>query len=408
MASDEQPFEASAAIAGSRPDSFPLLDGLRGLAALAVFAFHGFLIIGWNDVPEWVDRVGETQVRAFTSVTTYMGWEAVAVFYVMSAFLLYRPFVLARMEGQSSDVGRFAIRRVARILPAYWLALVLLGLLGRGSNVFSLSGLRDYFLFGQIYSGQGTTWNNPVEPAWTICVEVSFYIFLPVWAWLAAKLVGRTRNPVRTEALMLLCLMLVSVGWKVFALGHTTIREAHQPLLLTLPGSLDVFAAGMLVALCSVPAVPAGERLGRFAARRFLAVGTAAMIFLLMCGLAASGSVLDGEWKKQVMTVSILKIPVAALLLVVATFSVRSGGFTRRLFAFRAVAWVGVVSYGFYLWHVALFRWTDQLLGQGTVTLLELPLVIAAVLVAALGIAAASWYLVERPILRRVHRRKSS
>lgn len=402
------PAPAKAAIGGARPDSFPLLDGLRGLAALAVFAFHGILIIGWNDVVEWVGRIGETPVRGFTAVTTYMGWEAVAVFYVMSAFLLYRPFVIARIAGEEASVGRFALRRAARIIPAYWLAIVLLGLLGRGSHVFSLGGVRDYFLFGQIYSGRGTIWNNPVEPAWTICVEVSFYVFLPVWAWLAAAVAGRTRNPLRTETAMLAVLIAASILWKLLALRHTGIREAHQPLLLTLPGSIDVFAAGMLVALLSVPAAHSsgGGRLEAFAARPWLPAGLAAALFLALCGLVAQAGPLAADWKAQVLAVSVVKIPVAALLLIVAVFAVDRGGFTRRLFASRAVAWVGVVSYGFYLWHVALFRWSDQLLGSGTVSLLELPLVICAVLVAALVIAAASWYFVERPILRRVHRRK--
>ena len=99
-------------IGGARPDSFPLLDGARGLAALCVFCFHGWLVLRYSHMDQWAARAGETPMRGITSVIGASGPEAVAVFFSLSGFLLYRPFLAARMAGaQSPRIGRFAVRR---------------------------------------------------------------------------------------------------------------------------------------------------------------------------------------------------------------------------------------------------------------------------------------------------------
>ena len=82
------------------------LDALRMLAAIAVFTYH---VSGeWNPRGSLVDG----------------GYVGVSVFFVLSGFLLYRPFVAGPVKLRS-----FALRRVARIYPAYWFALVPMALL---------------------------------------------------------------------------------------------------------------------------------------------------------------------------------------------------------------------------------------------------------------------------------------
>ncbi|MEI7889011.1 MAG: acyltransferase [Actinomycetes bacterium] len=399
------------AIGGARPDSFPLLDAARGLSALSVFCFHGWLILRYSDMETWTSRVGESPMRGFTSVMGALGPQAVAVFFVLSGFLLYRPFLAARIAGADSPrLGKYTLRRAARIIPAYWLALVILGLLGRGTGVFTLHGVRDYFLFGQIYSGKGSTWGNPVEPAWTICVEVSYYLFLPFWALLTARVTRGRANPIRTEVLLTGALILASIGWKAWAVKHTTIHEAHQPLLVTLPATLDMFGAGFLLALLSVASPRTGvERtVGRLLSRPGVCVGLAVALYAVVCLVTAPDGPLSPTWPVIALTSAVLKVPIAALLIVPGVVLMRGGGSLRAVYRLRPIAWVGVVSYGFYIWHIALLRWLNEWIGRGTLPLLELPLVIAAVMVAALSIAALSWYLVERPILRLAHTYKGA
>src|SRR5438067_1774084 len=95
---------------------FPLLDPLRAVAALCIVVTH---TAGWS---------------GFNSAHALGAWTArldcgVAIFFVLSGFLLYRPFVAARLDGRDGPrVLRYARRRALRILPAYWVALALLGL----------------------------------------------------------------------------------------------------------------------------------------------------------------------------------------------------------------------------------------------------------------------------------------
>src|SRR6185312_15424887 len=93
----------------------PGLDGLRGLAALAVVVLHVWMYTEANTPghPVFVDAVlGELRV-------------AVGLFFVLSGFLLARPWIAAaRGERALPDLRRFALKRLARIGPAYWVALV--------------------------------------------------------------------------------------------------------------------------------------------------------------------------------------------------------------------------------------------------------------------------------------------
>ncbi|MBJ7382145.1 MAG: acyltransferase, partial [Acidimicrobiia bacterium] len=97
------------------PLEFPCLDGVRALAALLVLINHSSAFAsgfdsGWSPEP----------VRIVTGLFGRIG---VATFFVISGFLLYRPFVLAHLSGvDGGSAGRFWVRRFARILPGYWIA----------------------------------------------------------------------------------------------------------------------------------------------------------------------------------------------------------------------------------------------------------------------------------------------
>src|ERR671930_1014584 len=100
---------------------FPLFDSLRAIAALSVFGLHLPARI-WLDSP----------VRPYVLVLD-VGF---AVFFLISGFLLYRPFARARYAGESTPaIMPYAQRRLLRIVPAYWVALVLVVvLLGAGGE----------------------------------------------------------------------------------------------------------------------------------------------------------------------------------------------------------------------------------------------------------------------------------
>jgi len=116
--------------------------------------------------------------------TWQMGATGVALFYAISGFVLYQPFVRARAEGRQLNLGAYAVRRAARIIPAYWAALIIVGLATHSTALFTPRGFLDYFCFFQLFSeldfgpmsadSVSVIVNNPLPVAWTLCVEVSF------------------------------------------------------------------------------------------------------------------------------------------------------------------------------------------------------------------------------------------
>src|SRR5437763_7021548 len=95
---------------GMRRDRYPLIDGLRAAAALGVLLTHSAISSG-------LVTAGATGFRYAQRLEV-----GVTIFFVISGFVLYRPFLVARLEGaELPRVGRYARRRALRILPAYWI-----------------------------------------------------------------------------------------------------------------------------------------------------------------------------------------------------------------------------------------------------------------------------------------------
>ena len=110
----------------------------------------------------------------------------VCVFFLISGFLLYRPFVAGWWKGGRDRIRDVRRRRLLRIVPAYWVALALVALY-YGQGVTS-GNWWQFALFGQVY--RSDTFSNGIGPAWTLCVEMTFYAVLPLLAFVASR-VGR-------------------------------------------------------------------------------------------------------------------------------------------------------------------------------------------------------------------------
>lgn len=92
------------------------LDALRGLAAISVFLSH---YIGFINIPEWLEFISKTPLHIF-----WDGGAAVAFFFVLSGFCLALPYI-GGDECKEISYFRFLIRRIFRLYPAYWFALIL-------------------------------------------------------------------------------------------------------------------------------------------------------------------------------------------------------------------------------------------------------------------------------------------
>ena len=346
------------------PGRFGGLDALRALAALSILEFHAVGIYARGSAPDaWTrDWVARLDV-------------GVPIFFLLSGFLLYRPFARARMAGDEPRLRAYAWRRVLRIFPGYWVALVVAVL------ALGLSGALAprYLLLLQAYSKDTVAGGLP--QAWTLCVEVAFYAFLPLWA----AFVRRTGAP---ELRALAALFAVSLAYKLVVLGAVvgTHVGAVDPWIIALPAYWDMFAMGMALAVVStrraIPGHPAAWWLA------------AALLFVLSAkgaGLAHPSP--EGFTHAQVLVRHYLYAAIA--------FCVLAAGLTGpRPLEVAPLQALGRISYGIYLYHLTVLG----LLGKWHLARLEdhvHPYVLwsAFGIAGTLALATVSWFVVERPAL---------
>ena len=370
----------------ARTKRFPLFDSLRGLALLMVFGYHALGSAAVNPGADLGPFISNLSV-------------GLSVFFVISGFLLYRPFVLTRVENLPRlDVKAYGIRRVLRIVPAYWVALVVVALWLGTPGILTLEGIPHYFLFGQVYSSE--TALGGIPQAWSLDVEVIFYAFLPLLAFCMRRLPGADRaRQLRQEWIVLAGLVAISLAFNAFvlAVGGPASRGTA---LHSFPSFLDALALGMMLAVGSVAwgdNLPAALRpLDRLPS---LAWGIALVLFVI-AGLSfydEGGSVpLTGS---EFLSRRVVFALIAVCVVAPAVFGRTEQGLVRRLLANGWLLWLGMISYSAFLYHVAVIqqleRWDLQVFGTIHPYLFAID-----ALIPALAVSAVAYYLVERPGLR--------
>jgi peptidoglycan/LPS O-acetylase OafA/YrhL len=329
----------------------------------------------------------------------------VTIFFLISGFLLYRPFIAHRGGGAAAPpVAQYAKRRVLRIFPAYWLVLTVLAIAP------GLSGIHDGEWWAQyglaqtlpLQGGSGCTgalFDCGLAQTWSLVVEATFYAVLPLYV-LATAGVARGRSLRYWMCLQLLLLGALSV---VSVVLHFVVLDA--PVRSWASGSVVGygfwFALGMGLAVLSVGLERRERqpRLVRLITSRPLIPWLAAAVayVLLSLWLPPTPFVLKTD---QQLVVHLAFGMIAALLMLPAVFGDRSGGVPRRALAHPAMAWLGLISYGIFLWHYVIALH----LGLGGMKA-GFGVVLGGTLAISIACAAASYYLVERPLLRLKYRR---
>ncbi|WP_320671703.1 acyltransferase family protein [Patulibacter defluvii] len=354
------------------------LDGLRGLAAVGIVAVHVWMfVLGDGGRPE------RTGVDVLISQLRL----AVPLFFVLSGFLIFRPFAAAALEGRPAPpLVPYALRRVARIVPAYWVAIlgsaVLLAWIGHPQAI-TVRELPSFLLFLQNYDATTVGGLNP--PSWTVVVEVSFYAAVPL-AGLAATRFCRGRAPrTRRRALAAACLALIATGAILFALSK--LHAWPKTAIYTLPLQLAAFGAGMLVA------VLVHDRRAGIRTTVPLALGGLLLV------------VLDGWWHGTTAGPLILRqlgndLPATlGFALIVGAIAVGPLPGSAAL-ARGPLEYLGRISFGLYLWHFPMIYLLRESERFPTTLLAALCLTLAL----SLTLAMLSWHLIERPALERARR----
>lgn len=355
------------------------IDGLRGLAALSVFIFHGWLYTMPDPDATHRSTVGDYAVHELRL--------GLVLFFVLSGFLLSRPWFAAALDGRRPpDLRRYMRARLARIAPAYYVALIgSIGLLwslagSPGVRLPPASELPLFFVFAQNTSPASVMKLNP--PMWSLAVEISFYAVLPAIGWLATTLKPRRRS----QAMIPLALLALGILWNWSIAG----RGLGLTFSKTLAAMLPYFALGMLAALALHGRKPRAP-----ARRAMIAAGVAIVVCDAVVKAAVPASGIDAT---TFFSTSRDVLSGVGFALVIAAAAAAPGG---RVLGSRALAGLGTISYGFYLWHVPVLVF---LRGHG---LLPLDPVLGTLVALgpALAVSALSWVAVERPLIARAARR---
>jgi peptidoglycan/LPS O-acetylase OafA/YrhL len=375
----------------ARHREFPLFDSLRAIAFTSVLLTHAAIFAGLETTGT---HLGPFYARMDVGVD---------IFFAISAFLLYRPFAVAHIEAAAPPrVRAFAWRRVLRIVPPYWLILTVVSLWIGGSAIFRPAHIPFYYGFAQVYNVHTLTLQG-LPQAWSLCVEASFYVFLPLYAAGLRRLPGRTRSA-RVRVGLAGAGALVVIGIAYNAVIGAPGAVSQMPWHFALPAFIDYFAIGIALATLSAghedgTPLPAPLRaLERFPALAWLfALVAFALVSKwvgLPVGLGTRYTYAANMWRH------LLYGAVALGVVLPAVFGDPRRGVVRRILSNRVLLYVGTVSYAAYLLEFAVLtqlqRWGFDSVARSTSAYAWF----VVPLLATVALASVSWFAYERPILR--------
>lgn len=379
-------------------DRFPLFDPLRGLAAVAILLVHVAIFSGAAS--------GGSYGRFLIHLDI-----GVPFFFLLSGFLLYRPFVAARArDRRSRSLRTYASRRFLRIAPAYWAALTVTAIIPGMSGAFTANWWVYYGLLQNypVYTAAGSCATDPyhcaIPPAWSLSIEVFFYAALPLFV-LAANWIARRSGPhwIRPELGFIGALALISIVIQSrVPSSDLGIWIFFSPLGRALWFGLGMGLASLSVHWSMAENEPRVVDLVRRRPGPFLAA--AAALYVLSCYVLDDALVAFpvGDLTQYTIQYVVFGI-IAALILLPAIFGHDDGGGVwRALLRHPALTWLGLISYGVFLWH---FPVMIGLLDLGIIDFTSSPLISFVILGATtLAVTAAvstlSYLYLERPLMR--------
>ncbi|OBI30262.1 acyltransferase [Mycobacterium sp. E1386] len=351
---------------GGTRSFLPAVEGMRACAAMGVVVTHVAFQTGHSSgVPG----------RLFGRFDL-----AVAVFFALSGFLLWRGHAAAaRGLGPRPRTGHYLRSRVVRIMPAYVVAVVvILSLLPDADHASPTVWLANLTLT-QIYVP--LTLTGGLTQMWSLSVEVSFYLALPLLALLARRLPVGARVP----TIAALAALSWAWGWVPIHSGSGT-NPLNWP-----PAFFSWFAAGMLLAEWVHSPVGLPHRCAR---RRVPMAAVAVLAYLLAASpLAGPEGLIPGTATQFAVKTAAGSLVAFAL---VAPLVLDRVDTAHRLLGSTGMVTLGRWSYGLFVWHLAALAMVFPVLGTFAFTG-RMPAVLALTMVFGWAIAAVSYGLVESP-----------
>jgi peptidoglycan/LPS O-acetylase OafA/YrhL len=359
---------------------FPTLNAVRAAGALMVLVTHvafntGQVTHGWT---------GAVMSRLDFGVT---------LFFILSGFLLSRPFYIARATGAPlPSVRHYYWKRALRILPLYWVVVVVALLVDPANDDASAWEWFTDLTLTQVYRAGPPS--SSLTQMWSLCVEVAFYLVLPV----LVSGFGRRELRLSRVAVWLGTLSVFGVAWQAWA---ATVSDGSHHQAQWLFGFLPWFCVGMFLAAAS--AGPQTERLHR----RLEALGTdltgcwilAAAVFALACTPLAGPRTLIPPTALESALKCVLYGVAGACFVLPLVFGPALEGRIRTFLSSPVPFGLGEISYGIFAIHMFVLVNGMRVLGIEVFTG-QFVLVLVLVLVTTLLLATVSFYGFERRVLR--------
>ncbi len=378
---------SAALVSGTR---FPALDGLRIVGAVAVVTTH----VGFES--------GEAISGPFNGLLSRLD-AGVALFFVVSGFLLFGPHVRAHLQALPGPAtAAYLKHRALRILPPLWIAVAAVwAFIPLSPGVSGWTYLRHATLT-QIYGSDGSTWG--LTQMWSLATEAAFYLALPVLAWLLTR-GGRDRRWLPRTTSVLLGLQVIAMVW--LGIAHT---GGNERAALWLPAYLGWFGVGMALAAWHwsrrLGGAPTGT-LDAIAATPGAVYALAAGWFVLLSTPIAGPYTLEPPSVGAALVKNLGYAVLGGLLVLPAVAPLANGSRIVAALSSGPAKVLGDISYGVFCYHLVVLGLVERAIHHEVLHGNFWPLELLTLAI-TLPVAWLSYRFVERPIMRWGRRSESA
>lgn len=354
------------------------LDALRGFAAMLVLGFHFIIVSGAQQ--GWL---------AVNLPIFHIGWIGVDLFLLISGFVITRSALLSNNLQNKEDRQRYVLRRWSRIIPLYlitcvvWLIFIDASALQHSAKHTIFQIATHLFFIHDFFIETATAINGPT---WSIALEVQFYVAV---YFLIYKL-----KPKRPALMLLSC---VSLAWfcrylVTVLIPYDAANEGAMNLYAgLLPSAMDRFGFGIFLAILVV------KFPNSFVFKKswfnFLTP-----LFLTLILLKIAYKLLENfpYWSTSGMVIFWRTLLAISFTFLILSF-INMPKLVKNIM--RPFNYIGKISYGIYLWHMAiltlLVKYTD---------IRNSSLLFILIILSILG-AACSWHFFEKPVMQYFQRK---
>ncbi|MDO8753602.1 MAG: acyltransferase [Anaerolineales bacterium] len=359
---------------------FEALEAYRGVAALMIVVYHAYQH----------SRIVQTYVYEATPLHLLLRSldSGVSFYLALSGFLIFLPFAYACLGQRPYSSARgFLIRRAIRLVPLYYVAILVVWSLRYTGGSEQWLDLLEHLTFTQIFDAKHIFWT--IGPAWSLAVEVLFYLSVA----LAAPLLQRACERMQTQRqrIMLLLglvttLMIASLAYKGWAFYLAHIPQENYAVYFGFLAKADLLALGMLLAI----GVAAAKE-------RFRLIGWQPALLRLV-GLGLLSAVFILRESNEFITLFFHSFcGLAFTLLLASTVLEERGSSWQHTLEQPVYKFLGLISYSIYIWHEPILIELSQrqllTFQNGAV----FPISILALLAIVILAGAASYYAIEYP-----------